>query len=99
MMTITTTILATPFIIAIWSLDAFTWLLVARLVLGHLATTSDTTVVKTLGELVAPLQQAVGRKLAGWRQRPLPGLMAWIVLVVLLLGARHVLIVFVTKVL
>ena len=98
LMTITTTILTTPAIIAILSLDAFTWLLAARLVLGHLAGTRDTAAVRAIMELVDPVHHAVGRKLASWRQEPVPGWMVWLVLVVLLIGSRHVLVFFVNNV-
>ena len=78
--------------------DAFIFLLAARLVFGRLASTRDTAVVRTLGELVDPVHHAVARKLAMWRQEPVPDWMAWLVLVVLLIGTRHVLVFFVNNV-
>ena len=97
-MTTTTAIMATPFIIAILSLDAFMWLLAARLALGQLPSTRNTTIVRAIIELVDPVHHAVGRKLASWRQEPVPGWMVWLVIVVLLIGARHVLVALVNHV-
>ena len=94
-MIVTNNILAVPFIIVIWSMDAMLCLISIRLALAPLPSLQGTRFVRALRELVDPLPQAICSKLAVWRHRVTPAWMPWLILIGLLIVARYLLMWFV----
>ena len=91
----TYSILALPFQIILWSTDALLCLMSFRLALAHLPSLRNSRFLQALRELVDPLPQAVGRRLAAWRQRPTPPWLGWLVAISGLILVRYLAMLFV----
>jgi hypothetical protein len=70
-----------PFIVLIWSADAWLWLGSTRLVLGKILS-SDNPVLNALERLTDPLPKLVKRSLSKWTNTQLPHWLPWLIVFV-----------------
>ncbi len=91
-MIITTHILAFPLLVLLWTLDAYAFLLVARMILSRIGSMHTNRIAMLLQEFTDPLLCGVQRQLTSWRGRAVPSWAPWLTLMAMILLVRHLLI-------
>lgn len=71
-MIITTNILAIPFLVAIWTIDAYLFILIAHSVLGRLTSPWANRLALAFGQVTDPIVRLVRAPLERMRGRPVP---------------------------
>ena len=79
-----------PFLIVIWTIDLYIFLIGARLLARRLVPASTSTISRCLAELVDPIPTRLRRWLSGRFRQPVGDWVAWLIVITLLLVARHV---------
>lgn len=91
-MIITTNILALPFVLLLYFLDAFITLASARLILGQLAADWAGRAATGLIPLVDWAPELLRRLIVNWFKRPLPSWAGWVIVIGAALVLRHILV-------
>jgi uncharacterized protein YggT (Ycf19 family) len=78
-----------PLVVAIWTIDAYVFLIGVRLVARQLPAASTSTFTRCLAELVDPIPARLRRWLSAGCRQPVREWVAWLIVIALLLVARH----------
>lgn len=84
-----TSLLAFPFFVVLWTLDAYVFVALLRLFLGRLHATRNTRLCVALQEVVDPIADHVDRRLVAWRQCSSPPWVPWVIVVGTAVILRH----------
>ena len=88
----TMNLMALPFVLAIWAIDAYVLLVCVRLISGRLSGPKAMQLCSWLKPLTDPLPQAAGRWLRTRMKRVVPRWLPWLVTILLLSLVREVLV-------
>ena len=91
MIGIAPTIVGVPLVLAVWALDTYLFLVVARLILGKVRAPTANRYCSTLSALTDGVPRFVDRCLWRWRHQPSPDWLPWVTVICTGLILRQVL--------